>query len=70
MWLGMYSDTSWTHMEQKNAFANKLFFVRQNGERVTGKREAQRLLQPYVDRVNSSLGYPAESASQQRLWFS
>jgi integrase len=29
-----------------------------SGEKVTGKREAQRLLQPYLDRVNSTLSAP------------
>jgi hypothetical protein len=29
------------------------------GETVTRKREAQRLLQPFLDRVNSSLSAPA-----------
>jgi hypothetical protein len=29
-----------------------------NGEKTTGKREAQRLLQPYVDRVNMALSTP------------
>lgn len=59
MWLGMFTEyvLDADGVERRNRTQVVLCPVK-IGEKVTGKREAQRLLQPYVDRVNSSLSSP------------
>jgi len=61
IWLGMYSEYVFDSngVEKRNRKQVVLGSVRKpDGDEMT-KREAQRLLQPYVDRVNSSLSAPA-----------
>jgi integrase len=61
VWLGMYSEyvLDSNGVEKRNRKQVVLGLVRKaDGSEMT-KREAQRFLQPYVDRVNSSLSAPA-----------
>ena len=58
-WLGMYAE----YVLDSNGVERRIrkqvvLCPAKLGETVTRKREAQRLLQPYVDRVNSSLALP------------
>jgi integrase len=59
LWLGKYAEYALdaNGVEQRIRHQIVLIPVR-NGEKVTGKREAQRLLQPHVDRVNFALSKP------------
>lgn len=59
MWLGSYADyvVDRHGVEKRIRHQVPLCPVR-FGEKITGKREAQRLLQPFVDRVNCSLAAP------------
>jgi integrase len=60
LWLGMYAeyvlDSNGVETRKRNQVV--LCPVKM-GDKITHKREAQRLLQPYLDRVNSSLTAPA-----------
>ena len=59
MWLGLYSEYSLdSHGVEKRIRKQITLCPVRTEERVIGKREAQKLLQPYIDRVNSSLGAP------------
>jgi integrase len=61
VWLGMYSEYVLNSYGVENRARRQVVLGpvrRSDGTQMT-KREAQRLLQPYVDRVNSSLSEPA-----------
>ena len=60
MWVGKYSEYVLdSHGVEKRVQRQIVLCPVKNGEKVTGKREAEGLLQPYVDRVNSSIASPA-----------
>jgi Phage integrase, N-terminal SAM-like domain len=59
MWLGIYAEYILdAHGAEKRIRKQVVLCPVKNGEQVIGKREAQKLLQPYVDRMNCSLGTP------------
>jgi integrase len=59
MWLGIYAEYILdAHGAEKRIRKQVVLCPVKNGEQVIGKREAQKLLQPYVDRMNCSLGKP------------
>lgn len=59
LWLGMYSEYVLdTHGAEVRKRQQIVLCPARNGEKAIGKREAQRLLQPYVDRVNTVLSEP------------
>jgi integrase len=60
VWLGSYAEYILdSHGVEKRVRKQIVLCAVKIGERLIGKREAQRLLQPYLDRVNSSLAAPA-----------
>jgi hypothetical protein len=57
MWLGIYAEYILdAHGAEKRIRKQVVLCPVKNGEQVIGKREAQKLLQPYVDRMNCSMG--------------
>jgi integrase len=59
LWTGEYVEYSLdAHGIEKRIRHSLVLCPAKNGEKTTGKREAQRLLQPYVDRVNVALSNP------------
>jgi hypothetical protein len=59
MWLGIYAEYILdAHGAEKRNRKQVVLCPVKNGEQIVGKREAQKLLQPYVDRMNCSLGTP------------
>ncbi len=60
MWFGMYAEYVLdAHGIERRIRKQIALCPVKDGERVTTKRQAQRLLQPYLDRVNSSITSPA-----------
>jgi hypothetical protein len=60
MWLGAYSEYVLdAHGVEKRIRRQVVLCPAKSGERPIGKREAQRLLHPHLDRVNSSIASPA-----------
>jgi hypothetical protein len=61
VWLGMYSTyvLGSNGVERRKRKSINLGLVRKPDGQVMGKREAQRLLQPYLDRINSSISAPS-----------
>ena len=58
-WLGMFAEYVLDSHGVERRIRNQVVLCPVKiGETVTRKREAQRLLQPYLDRVNSSLAAP------------
>ena len=59
-WLGMYAEYVLdSHGVERRKRKQVVLCPVKIGEKITRKREAQKLLQPYLDRVNSSLAAPA-----------
>ena len=59
LWLGMYSEYVLdTHGAEVRKRLQIVLCPAKNGDKTVGKREAQRLLQPFVDRVNTVLSEP------------
>jgi integrase len=59
MWLGTYSEYVLdAHGLEKRSRKQIVLSLVKSGERFIGKREAQRLLQPHLDRVNSCISSP------------
>ncbi len=59
LWLGLYAEYVLdSHGVEKRVRKQVVLCPVKTGERITSKREAQRLLQPHLDRVNSSLTLP------------
>lgn len=60
LWLGMYSEYVLdSHGVEKRVRKQVTLCPVKVGDQITRKREAQRMLQPYLDRVNSSIASPA-----------
>jgi integrase len=60
VWIGNYSEYVLdAHGVEKRIRHQVVLCAVKDGGKAIGKREAQRLLQPYVDRVNSSIGSQA-----------
>ncbi|MGC2184981.1 MAG: site-specific integrase [Terriglobales bacterium] len=58
-WLGMYAEYVLdSHGLERRVRKQIVLSPVKTGETITRKRDAQRLLQPYLDRVNSSLSAP------------
>jgi integrase len=58
-WLGMYAEYVLdSHGSERRIRKQIVLSPVKTGETITRKRDAQRLLQPYLDRVNSSLSAP------------
>jgi integrase len=61
-WLGMYCEYILDqHGVEKRLRKQIVLCPVKLGDKITRKRDAQRLLQPYLDRVNSSLATPARA---------
>lgn len=63
LWLGMYAEYvldehGIERRERKQVTLSPMKITDADGERKVTKREAQKLLQPYVDRVNAALSAP------------
>lgn len=59
LWMGEYVEYVLdVHGIEKRIRHSVVLGPTRNGEKTLGKREAQRLLQPYVDRVNMALSAP------------
>ena len=59
-WLGMYAEYVLNqHGVEQRLRKQVVLCPVKLGDKITRKRDAQRLLQPYLDRVNSSLATPA-----------
>jgi integrase len=63
LWLGMYTEYvldehGIERRERKQVTLSPMKITDADGERKVTKREAQKLLQPYVDRVNAALSAP------------
>ena len=59
LWMGAYIEYALdTNGQEKRIRKQIVLCPVRTGEKVTGKREAMRLLQPYVDRVNVALATP------------
>ena len=60
LWLGMYAEYVLdSHGVERRKRNQVVLCPVKMGDKIMHKREAQRLLQPYLDRVNSSLAAPA-----------
>ena len=68
-WLGMYSEyiLDASGIEKRKRRFVVLGPVHKPGGEEMRKREAQRLLQPYLDRVNSSISAPAREHKSATL---
>ena len=59
-WLGMYSEYVLDSNGVERRIRKQVVLCSvKNGETITRKRDAQRLLQPFLDRVNASLSTPS-----------
>jgi integrase len=60
VWIGTYAEYVLDSHGVEKRIRNQVVLSQVKlGDKVVGKREAQRLLQPFVDRVNSSIALPA-----------